>query len=94
MASCHALTKAYTVSTLHRVIDPNNHLIVLADVTVYPDELTAPIGIFGYYKNLTVEFNTEIPKNVRIYAQCMLDDEAFEVTDKVTVNGNCMILDG
>ncbi len=94
MASCHTTTKAYTVATLHRVIDPNNHLIVPADIIIYPEEITAPMGIFGYYKTLTAEFNTEIPENVKVFAQCMLDDEAFEITDKVKIENNKLILDG
>lgn len=94
MASCHSTTKAYTIATLHRVIDPNNHFISLADITVFPEALDAVIGIFGYYKNLTVEFDEKIPENAKIYAQCMLDDEAFEVTDKVNIENNRLVLEG
>ncbi len=94
MASCHSKTKAYTVATLHRVIDPNTHLIVPADVTIYPDELSAPIGIFGYYKTLTAEFNENIPIDAKIYAQCMLEEDAIDVTDMVKIDGNKLIMDG
>ncbi len=94
MVSCHVTTKAYTIATLHRVIDPNNHLIVPADVTIYPECATAPIGVFGYYKTLTAEFSESIPKDAKVYAQCMLDDEAVEITDKVIIAGNKLVLDG
>ncbi len=94
MASRHRDTGAYCVATLHRVLDPNNRYISLADVTVYPDMVTAPIGVFGYYKNLTVEFDGVVPQNAKIYAQCLLDDEAFEVTEQVTVDGNTLTVDG
>ncbi len=94
MSSCHNETKAYTVASLHRVIDPNTHLIVPADVTVYPEEISAPIGIFGYFKALTAEFASKIPENAKVYAQCMLEDEAIDVTDMVKIEGNKLIMDG
>ncbi len=94
MASCNNKTNAYCVCTLHRVIDPNNKLYVPANVTIYPNSIIAPIGVFGYYKNLVVEFVEDIPNNAKIYAQYMLSDEAFEVTDKVVIDGNKLSITG
>ncbi len=94
MASCHVTTKAYTIATLHRVIDPNNRLIVPADVTIYPENIAAPIGVFGYYKTLTAEFREIIPEHARVYAQCMHDEEAVEITDHVLIKDNKATFDG
>ncbi len=94
MASCNSKTNAYAVSTLSRVMDPNNKVIVLADVKIFPKDIFAPIGVFGYYKNLTVQFEENLPENAKIYAQCLLDDEAFEITDKVDLKENSFNIDG
>ncbi len=94
MASYNNKTNAYCVCTLHRVIDPNNRLFVPADITIYSNSITAPIGIFGYYKTLIAQFDETIPENAKIYAQYMLSDEAFEVTDKVKIEGNKLIMSG
>ena len=48
-----------------------------------------------FAKTEVIEVRDEkIPENAKIYAQCMLDDEAFEVTDKVNIENNRLVLEG
>ena len=94
LASQNNKTKAYCVSTLKRTFDMNCNVVIAADITIFPEELNAPIGIFGYYKNLIIEFNKEIPKNAKVYAQCLLEDNAQEVTEFVEICGKKIKIDG
>ncbi|MBQ4119262.1 MAG: hypothetical protein IJD45_02610 [Clostridia bacterium] len=94
MASCNNKTKAYAVSTLKRCFDMNKSVVAPAKITVFPENLTAPIGVFGYYKTLCIEFEKAIPKNAKIYAQCLLETQAKDVTENVTIDGNKLIIDG
>ena len=94
LASQNNKTKAYCVSTLKRTFDMNSNVVIAADVTIYPEETNAPIGIFGYYKNLIIEFDKEIPKNAKVYAQCLLEDNAQDVTEFVEICGKRIKIDG
>ncbi len=94
MACCSPETKAYAIASMHRVIDPNPHLEVLADVKGFPESVTAPIGVYGCFRSLTLEFPDEIPQNAKVYAQCLREDEAKEVTDLCKIEGKCLRLDG
>ncbi len=94
MACCHPKTKAYSIAAMHRVIDPNPHLEVLADVTIFPEEIFAPIGVYGGFASLTAQFATDIPQGVRVYAQCLRASEAIDVTELVKIEGNRLIMNG
>ncbi len=94
MAYSHPQTKAYAVSTISRVIDPNPKVIRLANVTIFPEELTSTIGVFGHYKTLTIEFNENIPAGAKLFAQYILADEAEDITSEVKIEDNKIIIDG
>lgn len=94
IASVNPDTKAYAVATLKRAIEPNYDLIGLADITVYPESYENPIGIFGYYKSLTIEFGNKIPDGAKVYVQCLLSDQAKDITSEVKICDNTLLLDG
>ncbi len=94
MACCHPETKAYSIAAMHRVIDPNPHYVPLADVVAYPEEISAPVGVFGCFASLTLQFPAAIPQNAKVYAQCLRENEAKDVTDCVKIDGNYLVLDG
>lgn len=53
-----------------------------------------PIGIFGYYKELTLSFD-EIPTDkLIIYAQDLASDVAIEITDRIIIQNNTIIISG
>ncbi len=94
LASENPETGAYAVSALRRTIDPNPMMIAAADVTIYPSSLHAPIGIFGYYTRLTIVYPEPIPARATVFAECLLSDSAFPVTEGATISGNTLTLDG
>ncbi|MBO5726404.1 MAG: hypothetical protein J6S00_05025, partial [Clostridia bacterium] len=63
-------------------------------VTVSDAEVDTPIGIFGMFNSLTVEFNTAIPENAPVLAQDLLDSKAVDITNMVSVNKNTLTVDG
>ena len=93
-ACCHPKTHALAVSSMKRTVDPNREIIALADVTAYPDRLSAPIGLFGCFNSVTLEFSKDIPKKAVVYAQCLLSDAAVDITKEVTVNGRSLTVPG
>lgn len=91
-ASRNALTGAYTIAALPRTIDPNVNLIAPADIEFHIEDISAPIGIFGYYDSLTLRFDA--PVKGKIVAQDMLGDESRDITDRVKIDGDRLILSG
>ncbi len=94
IASVNPHTKAYAVSTIKRAVEPNYNMVGLADITIYPESYENMVGIFGYYNSLCIEFGNEIPKGAKVFVQCLLADEAVDVTDEVKICGNKITLDG
>ena len=94
LACGHPEKDVLAVSTLRRNVDPNKHVIAPADITVYPKTLKTTVGVFGYYKSLTLEFPVDVPKGVSVWVQCLLDDVAVNVTDSVNICKNRVTLDG
>lgn len=94
LASKNPKTQAYSVATVQRTVDPNTNIYFPADVTVTEGEIDAPIGVFGIFNSLTVEFLQKIPENAKILAQDLTTDEAKDITELVKLNGNSLTLDG
>ncbi len=90
----HPDREVLSVATLKRTIDPNRSLIALADVTVYPKSLKTTVGVFGYYRTLHLAYPDTIPENASVWAQCMLDEYAENITDSAKISGNTLTLDG
>ena len=64
-----------------------------AKVTIRVKDPSQPIGIFGHYKELVIEFSEPIaPKN--IWAQDLLADQATDVLSKVRIEGSALIIPG
>ncbi len=83
-----------SIVTLGRTIDPNPEMIALADVTAYPKSRKTIVGVFGYYHTLSLEYSDPIPENTSVWAQCMLDDYAENITDLVNIHGSTLTIDG
>ena len=65
-----------------------------ADVTVRLADLYRPVGIFGRYHRLTLAFPDDIPSaSIKVYAQDLISDHAVEITDRIAIEGNQIILD-
>ena len=88
---------AVTVATLGRTIcntpTDRTYGIPLADVTLDVGSITGPIGIFGRYRSLTLTFKHPIAA-VTLLAQDILDVRATDITSRVTVSDNQIIIPG
>ncbi len=93
ISSRHA-NGAVSVATLPRTIEQERRRsIPLADVTLEADPLSAPVGVFGRYRSLTLQ-TPRLLGNVRVWAQDLMDEEAREITSEVTISGSTLILSG
>jgi hypothetical protein len=68
-------------------------LMPLAEVVVEAGEPLSPIGIFGRFKTLTFRFPSPISPT-RVWAQDLLADEAVDITRRVIIRGNSIVLEG
>lgn len=86
---CGALCVAVTPRTLTGGID----LTLPADIKVRGAKSDAPVGLFGRFSSLTVDFG-ECIEGARVYAQSMLSDTAEDVTDRVELSGGRLTVPG
>ncbi len=88
---------AVTIATLGRTIcsspTDRKYWTPLAEITLAVGKLTGPIGIFGYYKSLTLTFDVSMSGRT-ILAQDILDNQAKDITAQVIINGNTLTLPG
>lgn len=94
LASKNPITSAYSVATIRRTIDPNPMQFFLADVTVQDVDPEAPIGVFGVFGSLTIQFSAPIPENCKVLVQDLIADTSIDVTDHVKMDDQSIVLDG
>ena len=85
---------AVAITTEGRVIPSQSWIHPKADITLKEVEVNKPIGIFGYYKSLAIEFSQPLPSKIKIYGQDLLSKEAIDITEKVTIHNNMLIIQG
>lgn len=68
------------------------YFVPRADVRLQTGDSTM-FGIFGYYKNLTLQTSLDCSEK-RILAQDLAGEEAIDITEKVVINGNEITLPG
>ena len=84
---------AISIGTLGRISSEKGYYFPKADVTLKIGQITGKIGIFGYYKELTLFLDKPVGA-VRIWAQDLAGDQAVEISSKVKISGNSLILSG
>ena len=84
---------AVAVGTLGRMSPEKGFYSPEAEVTLHVGDLPETIGIFGYYRSLTLILDKPLPR-VRIWGQDLAGDEAVDMTEQVTVAGNSILLPG
>lgn len=94
IASRNPDTGAYAVATLRRTVDPNRNIVIPAAVTLQVEDIAAPIGVFGWFDTLTLQYADAIPKDAAVWVQDMLSDSSIEVTERVKTEGNALLFDG
>lgn len=85
---------AIAIATEGRVTPSQSWIHPKADITLKEAELNKPIGIFGYYESLTIEFLQTLPVKIKIYGQDLLSNKAIDITGKVSINKNEIIIPG
>ena len=84
-----ALCAAVTPRTFAGKIDETP----LADICLKGQSPLVPIGLFGRFSNLSIDFDAAV-EGRRVLAQSLLEGTAAEVTDLVTLSGNCLTVPG
>ena len=65
------------------------------DATIKMDDPAAPIGIFGRFSEVNIEFPENIDwKKVSIHAQALAGDTPVDITAEVTAEGNRLTIPG
>lgn len=76
---------AIAIATEGRVRPEQSWIEPLADVSLEEVTANTPIGIFGYYKSLTLKLGGELPGKVSVLAQDLLSTSAMDITDRVKI---------
>lgn len=86
---------AVAVVAIGRTID-RSYIPRRVDVSIEAESWLKPLGIFGYYKSLTVNFRKSLksPSNTRVWAQDLAGETPVEITDKVMITQNSMTIPG
>jgi hypothetical protein len=65
-----------------------------ADIALSELELNKPVGIFGYYNSLSLDFQDNLPNGTKIYAQDLLSPHAKDITVEVSIDGSIVQISG
>ena len=84
--------KAISVGSFPRTLNGKLNTHLPARVTINGADRDAPIGVFGFYKSLTVIF--EQTPTGRLMAQDLAHDTAVDVTDRVKLDGVRLTIPG
>jgi hypothetical protein len=84
---------AVAVATLPRVSPHSSLHHPEAEVTLNDLEADFPIGVFGKYKNLILNFKN-LPENTSVYAQDLALDKAINITQDIEIQNNRLIISG
>lgn len=84
---------AYAVASLYRKTGQNTYYTPLADITLFVDSPSSPVGIFGTHGSITLKYPVAVG-NRRIYIQDLASDTAEDVTNLVDIAGNRISING
>ena len=82
------------IATEGRVTPDQSWIHPKADIILKQAEVNKSIGIFGYYESLSLEFSQHLTEKIKIYAQDLLAKKAIDITRKVMINKNSIIIPG
>ena len=59
------------------------------------EDLYKPVGIFGKYEQLILNFTEKIdPTAIKVFGQDLAGDRAIEITERLIIEGNRIIVPG
>ena len=86
---------AVAIATLPRVSTEKQIYTPMADVTIRLDDLEVPVGIFGHFNSLRIEFDQAIkPGELQILGQDLASDKATDITSKVEIHPGYLYIPG
>ena len=85
----------YAVVTVGRQLE-HTHVFKEVSVNIEVDNLDNPIGIFGFYKQLTIQTNKKVtPSKCKVYAQDLKSlDAPNDITSQVSLEEDKLIIPG
>lgn len=92
LSSVNPVTKALSVFSAPRTIEQDIFKSIKCDVEVEAADISAPVGVFGKYKELTISFPSTVMKK-KIFAQDLASDTAVNITHRVKRQGRKIIID-
>jgi hypothetical protein len=85
---------AIAIATEGRVTPNKSWIHPKADIVVKEVQLNKPIGIFGYYESLSLEFTQNLPDEIKVYGQDLLSEKAIDITKRLKINKNRIVILG
>ncbi len=93
VCSVHPDTGAFCLAVTPRTVAGKIDVTCLAEIRAKAGSAAAPVGLFGRFESLRIEFDETI-EGRRIYAQSLLSDEAYDVTGMVYASGSSLTVPG
>ena len=93
MCAKNPITSAISVFAAPRVIGGSCNITPLSKVRIHAETSEIPIGIFGHFDSLEIEFEDFITGK-HVYAQDLAADEAMDITDEVDVKEALLTIKG
>jgi hypothetical protein len=84
---------AVAVATLGRTSSERGLYMPLADVTLNLGDAKGPVGVFGQYRSLTLQYVRNI-EHARVWAQDLAANSSVEITAEVRLEKNRLCLPG
>jgi hypothetical protein len=92
---CTYPDKAVAVGTLPRISADNKIYYPLADVTIHIEDVDQPIGIFGRFKSLIINFPVTMSLDIeRVYGQDLAGTEAIDISEMIAIQPGKMVIPG
>ena len=86
---------AIAVGTLPRISAEKEIYYPLADITIHMEDASNPVGIFGRFKSLTIDFPDETDFKIdRVYGQDLAGESAIDITGMINLQSGQMIIPG
>jgi len=92
IAAAHYPNGCLSVATIGRALD-RVYRTPLAEVHIKGASVRHPIGVFGHYKTLSIEFDN-LTKPKAIWAQDLASDRSENILDRVQIRDNVLTVPG
>lgn len=76
---------AIAIATEGRVLPNDSWIQPKAAIKLNDAELNLPIGVFGHYESLTLQFKEKLPAQISVYAQDLLSQKAIDITEELFI---------